>query len=193
MTRIDPSLPPRQPPQKQPPAQTITRRGFWPQVAAIAVGAIALAAPLASALVVFFDPLWRRGPGGKLIRVATLDAVPDDGIPREFPVVAERVDAWNRSREPIGAVYLRRAEGQKAIECLTATCPHAGCFVGYDSESSTFRCPCHNSSFMLDGKIIDPSPSPRAMDTLDCKVQNEAILVRFQSFYSGKTEKVAKQ
>ena len=62
----------------------------------------------------FFDPLRRSRALGKLIPVAPLDAVPDDGIPHEFPVVAERVDAWNRSLEPIGAVYLRRKAGEKA-------------------------------------------------------------------------------
>src|SRR5690348_321650 len=112
MARIDPSSPPRQAPPKPPAAPTSTRRGFWPRAAAVALGAVSLLVPAASALVVFFDPLSRRSAAGKLIRVATLDAVPDDGVPREFPVVAERVDAWNRSREPVGAVYLRRSRGQ---------------------------------------------------------------------------------
>ena len=42
------------------------------------------------------------------------------------------------------------------------------------------------------GQIIPPSPSPRAMDTLQCKVQQQEILVKFENFYTGKTEKVAK-
>ena len=118
--------------------------------------------------------------------------MPDDGIPHEFPVVAERVDAWNRSLEPIGAVYLRRKAGEKAIECLTATCPHAGCYINFDEQTKTFKCPCHNSQFALDGAIIEPSPSPRPMDSLDAQVQNAQVLVKFENFYSGRTEKVVK-
>jgi Rieske Fe-S protein len=118
--------------------------------------------------------------------------VPDDGLPREFPVIAERVDAWNRSIEPIGAVYLRRQPGQTKIECLTATCPHAGCFVNYDASTKTFQCPCHNSHFALDGAIIQPSPSPRPMDSLTCEVRQDQVLVKFEDFYSGREEKVAK-
>jgi Rieske Fe-S protein len=119
-------------------------------------------------------------------------AVPDDGVPRQFPIVAQHVDAWNRSLEPIGAVYLRRQPGETKIECLTATCPHAGCFVNFDAQTKTFMCPCHNSQFALDGAIIEPSPSPRPMDSLECQVANDQVLVKFEDFYSGKAEKVVK-
>lgn len=168
------------------------RRGFFRQAAAAACGGLALLVPLASGLVVFLDPLRRSNGLGSLIPVAPLDAVPADGIPHEFPVIAERVDAWNRSLEPIGAVYLRRGANGSAIECLTATCPHAGCFVSFDGPSGTFKCPCHNSQFTPDGAIIEPSPSPRAMDTLACEVRGQEILVKFEEFYSGRADKVVK-
>jgi quinol---cytochrome c reductase iron-sulfur subunit, bacillus type len=171
---------------------TVARRGFLTNALAVVIGAVAGFVPLASGLAVFFDPLRRTNRDHAAIRVATLESVPADGVPREFPVVAERVDAWNRSLEPIGAVYLRRVEGSESVECLTATCPHAGCFVSYDSDSNSFKCPCHNSSFQVDGSIIEPSPSPRPMDSLECSVRDQEILVKFQSFYSGTSDKVAK-
>ena len=172
----------------------LERRGFFARVWAILIGALIVLVPAASALAVFFDPLRRKASNpGKFIKVAPLDAVPDDGVVRQFPVIAERVDAWNRSTEPVGAVYLRRSEGQAVPECLTATCPHAGCFVAFDSETNTFKCPCHNSSFEVDGALIPLSPSPRAMDTLDCKVVGDEILVKYENFYTGKAEKVVKQ
>ena len=31
------------------------------------------------------------------------------------------------------------------------------------------------------------------MDTLECKVDEQEILVKFENFYTGKTEKVVKQ
>jgi Rieske Fe-S protein len=168
------------------------RRGFLVKSGAVVLGALAGLVPAFSGLVVFLDPLRRRGNSDSLVRVTTLDSLPDDGIPRQFPVIAERVDAWNRSLEPVGAVYLRRQPGQEQPECWTATCPHAGCFVDFDTTSRSFKCPCHNSSFQIDGQIIQPSPSPRAMDTLECKLQGQEVLVRFENFYTGKTEKVAK-
>jgi menaquinol-cytochrome c reductase iron-sulfur subunit len=165
------------------------RRG----VLALILGGLVAIVPFASGLAVFLDPLRRSGRGGRFVRVTGSDAVPADGIPREFPVVAERVDAWNRSVEPIGAVYLRRTSEASAPECWTATCPHAGCFVAFDGATNTFKCPCHNSAFNVDGQIISPSPSPRAMDTLECRVDGQDILVKFENFYTGKAEKIVKQ
>jgi menaquinol-cytochrome c reductase iron-sulfur subunit len=171
---------------------TSERRGFLAKAGALFCGGLVCLVPTLSGLAVFFDPLRRKNQFGKYLRVASLDALPDDGIPREFPVIAAHVDAWNRSLEPIGAVYLRRIKGQETPECLTATCPHAGCFIDFDEQTNTFKCPCHNSVFEADGQLIEPSPSPRSMDTLECRVDKQEILVKFQNFNTGKTEKVIK-
>lgn len=178
---------------QRPAPDVIERRGFFARTGALVVGSVVGLVPAAAALTVFFDPLRRSGRQGKFIGVAPVSAVPDDGVPRQFPVIAERVDAWNRSLEPVGAVYLRRKEGESQPECLSATCPHAGCFVAYDRETNTFKCPCHNSSFEPDGAIIEPSPSPRPMDTLACKIEQDEVLVKYENFYSGKAEKIVKQ
>jgi menaquinol-cytochrome c reductase iron-sulfur subunit len=173
-------------------APTSVRRGFLTQTGAIVLGGVAVLVPALSGLAVFLDPLGRRSKASKFIRVATLDSLPDDGVPRQFPVITEHIDAWNRSLEPIGAVYVRRNKGEATAQCWTATCPHAGCFVNYDGATNTFKCPCHNSTFQADGQMIEPSPSPRAMDTLECKIQGDEVLVKFQSFYTGTSDKVAK-
>ena len=177
----------------RPALTTDERRGFMTKTAAVILGGLVALVPAATGLAVFLDPLRRKAKGATFIPVAPLGAVPDDGIPRQFPVVAEHIDAWNQSTQPIGAVYLRRLPGEAKPECLTATCPHAGCFVAYDGATNTFKCPCHNSSFAVDGAIIEPSPSPRAMDTLPCEVEADEILVKFENFYTGKADKVIKQ
>jgi Rieske Fe-S protein len=184
---------PTAPRVESPVADVAERRGFVAQTVTVLIGGLVGLVPAASGLAVFLDPLRRKGRGGALLRVASLEAVPDDGIPRQFPVIAQHVDAWTQSREPIGAVYLRRRPGQEKPECLTATCPHAGCFVAYDGPTDTFKCPCHNSSFTVEGQIIEPSPSPRAMDALECQIEQQEILVKFENFYTGKSDQVVKQ
>ena len=91
----------------------------------------------------------------------------------------------------IGAVYLRREKG-KPVEALNVACPHAGCFVDYVAARHGYLCPCHNSTFALDGKINDPkSPSPRALDTLEVEIRGEGeIWVRFQNYRAGVSTKV---
>src|SRR6185436_8802440 len=117
---------------------------------------------------------------------------PADGLPRKFPVIAAKVDAWNRfEAAPIGAVYLRRTADGK-VEAFNAACPHAGCFVDFSESKKCFQCPCHDSSFALDGKIANPgSPSPRALDSLTVKVDDDgAVWVTFQNFQAGRADKV---
>ncbi len=167
------------------------------KTASIAIGSLLALVPLAAGLLVFFDPLRRGRASIGFIKVTTLDSVPDDGVPRAFPVVATRSDAWTFfPSEPIGAVFLRRQKGQATPEALQTTCPHAGCMLDFLAADKIFQCPCHNSAFQIDGEIIQPSPAPRPMDTLECKVVDDHgvknVLVRYESFLTGIAEKIAK-
>lgn len=175
-----------------PPAGDDSRRSFLAKVATVACGGLATLAPVAAGVWSFLDPLRRKSAAATFLPVTDLSAIPDDGVPRQFAVVADRVDAWTGfPREPIGAVYLRRQKGSKEVEALTATCPHAGCFVDLEPGGRSFRCPCHNSSFTLDGGIVEPSPSPRSMDSLECRVGvNGEVAVKWQTFRAGIADKV---
>ncbi len=171
------------------------RRGFLKKLASNVLAGIITLVPLAAGLAVWFDPVRRRtaADGGKLVRVANLSALPDDGVPRKFAVLASRVDAWNKSPESVvGAVYLRRVKGEKMPRAFNVVCPHAGCFVDYEETQDSFLCPCHNSTFALDGKINDPkSPSPRGLDELEVELRNGSeVWVKFQNYRAGVVEKI---
>lgn len=168
------------------------RRGFFKRAFATIIGIVIGLVPLASGLTVFFDPLRRKSSTSGAIRVTTLDALPIDGVPRKFPVVASRVDAWNTFTEvPIGAVYLRRT-GEKTLQAFNVVCPHAGCFVDFLTERGSFRCPCHESTFTADGKIDNPdSPAQRGLDSLKVEIRgNKEVWVEFQNFQAGHAEKI---
>jgi len=169
-----------------------SRRGFFTALLAILCGGLATLAPIGAGLWAFLDPLRRKNAAASFLPVTELAAIPDDGVPRQFAVVSDRVDAWTGfAAEPIGAVYLRRAKGSEKVEALSATCPHAGCFVEMEAGGKCFRCPCHNSEFTLDGGIVAPSPSPRPMDALECRVaRNGEVEVKWQKFRAGVAAKV---
>lgn len=38
---------------------------------------------------------------------------------------------------------------------LSRKCPHAGCNVNYNKLNNEFVCPCHNSRFNIDGKVLE--------------------------------------
>jgi menaquinol-cytochrome c reductase iron-sulfur subunit len=175
------------------------RRGFLAQGVALALGATAYAVPAVSGVVASLNPLRLKDATGVFLRITSLDTLPTDGLPRKFPVIAQRVDAWTRSVEPIGAVYLCRT-GEREVEALQVVCPHAGCTVQLEdvTDSKTqrkelgFACPCHKAYFDLRGKCLQTvSPSPRPLDTLEVKIEGSDVLVLFQNFKLGTADKVA--
>ena len=172
-------------------SEKLPRRDFFKCASALIIGGVVGIIPAIAGLFVFLDPLRRRTKSEGPIRVASLAALPKDGRPYKFPVIASRVDAWNKFPEvPIGAVYLRRT-GERQIEALNVVCPHAGCFVDFVPSRECFLGPCHNSTFALSGKINDPkSPSPRALDSLTVEIRGEEIYVQFQNFRTSVAEKI---
>ena len=168
------------------------RRNFIKKVCAVIIGGVAGLVPAISGLVVFLDPLRRRSRDDDEVLVASLSSLPEDGVPRKFSVMASHTDAWNRMpRVPVGAVYLRRI-GDRKVEAFNVICPHAGCFVDYVPTQKRYHCPCHNSSFRLDGAIADPrSPSPRGLDELEVEIRNgNEIWVKFQNFRAGQRQRI---
>lgn len=167
------------------------RRGFLVRLGALLAGALGALVPLGAGLATFFDPVRRKSAAGGFVKVAMLHALPEDGAPRRFPVIADRADAWNKfPAVPVGAVYLRRVAGK--VEALSVECPHAGCAVEFRAGANAFLCPCHDSAFRLDGSLADRrSPSPRGMDALEVEVRGGAeVWVKFQKFEAGKAHKV---
>jgi Rieske Fe-S protein len=184
---------PRYPHPEADPAKN-QRRGFLVALGALAAGTVALATPLIGALAVVLHPLRRRAAGSeeRFYRVASLEMLPADGVPRQFAVTADQHDAWTfATQQRVGAVYLRRQPDGQQVQAFNVVCPHAGCFVGFQLENKTFLCPCHNSSFSIDGAVVAPSPSPRGLDELAVKLDSDgSIWVAFKNFYAGRGEKV---
>lgn len=174
-------------------AVTAPRRDFFKETAALLVGGVLSLVPAVAGLLVWLDPVRRRAAstGAPFLRVATLEALPADAIPRRFAVLADKVDAWTRTPQTaIGAVYLRRMADGK-VTAFNVVCPHAGCFVDYQASRQGYFCPCHNSTFSADGTINVPSsPSPRGLDEMQVEVRGRDIWVQFQNFQTGRHDKV---
>jgi Rieske Fe-S protein len=177
-----------------PPLEPLSRRGFLTTAVAAVVTVIVGLVPVVTGAIFFFDPVTRRkksvGATGEqvdaegYIKVATTDALAEDGSPRAFKVVADLQDFWNKfPNAEIGSVYLRRTTSGE-ITCFTARCPHLGCTVHYEPAGEEFVCPCHESSFGLDGHRSNQIP-PRDMDALDVRVNDGEIWVKFQKFRAG--------
>lgn len=171
------------------PAPGPARRGFLKGLLTAGLGALAAVIPPSLGLAVFVHP-WRRGArtgAGGFVKVTTLSAVPPDGVPRRFMVVADRRNVWSTTPAvPVGAIYLRRTD-ETRLQAFNVICPHAGCLVDYAPARRGFFCPCHNSAFELDGRVAEArSPSPRGLDALAVEVRNGAeVWVKFQNYRPG--------
>jgi menaquinol-cytochrome c reductase iron-sulfur subunit len=173
-------------------SQDPQRREFLKQAAVAGIGGALVLVPLGAGAAVLLDPLRRKAVAGEMIFITSIDSLPSDGAPRKFAILAGRVDAWNKfPNAPVGAIYLRRTS-EKEVQALNVVCPHAGCFVDFRGSSKDYYCPCHNSSFALDGRIADPkSPSPRGLDSLEVEIRNgKEVWVRFENFQTGHSEKI---
>jgi menaquinol-cytochrome c reductase iron-sulfur subunit len=170
------------------------RRNFIVKAAAIVVGGLITVFPVLAGLFVFLDPLRRKSEASGAVFVGSLSSLPENGTPVKRSVLRTQVDIWNRTPNvPVGAVYVQRIVGTNQVRAVNAKCPHAGCFVNFKEDKNHYHCPCHNSSFSVDGQILDPdSPSPRALDELVAEVRNDSeIWVHFRNFRAGVKERHA--
>jgi menaquinol-cytochrome c reductase iron-sulfur subunit len=172
-------------------AKLAERRTFFKKVGALVAGGIAVMVPLGAGLATFFNPLRKRGGGtAEFIKVTTLEALKDDGLPHRFAVVADKTNVWMTEKNvAVGSVYLKR-KGDKIVAWNTV-CPHLGCQVDVVAGGS-FKCPCHNSMFGPDGSLTPGSVSPRGMDELEvdpAALKEGEVRVKYQEFVSSIAEK----
>ncbi|MEZ6116223.1 MAG: Rieske 2Fe-2S domain-containing protein [Pirellulaceae bacterium] len=171
------------------------RRGFIIQFLTGAIGACGFGARGAGNLV-FLNPIAKKkdsaGAKGKrdedgfvLLAGVTVESLPEDGTPVACKVFDDKIDAWNRfSNVEIGTVWIRRLD-ENNILAFSSICPHLGCAVDYRQTDRDFFCPCHTSSFDLEGNKTNSIP-PRGMDQLQVKTKpdtGDQIWLKYETFH----------
>jgi Rieske Fe-S protein len=191
------------------PAPPREDRRLVVKIMAGAVGALAGLVPAVAGLITFVDPATRRErkfsdpkkPAGHktddgFIRAVALADVPTDGTPLRVALRDDVTNKWTFApNEPIGEVLLRRESPQAEVTALTTVCPHAGCAVSLTKDADgkpIFKCPCHNSAFEIDGRRKPPTPSPRDMDSVETRVENGVVYVKYENYFTGREDKKAK-
>lgn len=58
----------------------------------------------------------------------------------------------NEMRQVSGTLYVTR--DSQGIYAIDIRCTHAGCTLNFMADSATWRCPCHQSLFLLDGTVV---------------------------------------
>lgn len=100
--------------------------------------------------------------------VADVSKLPDSE-PAEIVFHRQRVDGWKVIDEKTSAWVVKNAEPQ--IFALAPGCTHLGCAYRWVKEKNEFLCPCHTSTFAIDGKVTS-GPAPRPLDRYASRVVN---------------------
>lgn len=77
----------------------------------------------------------------------------DAGRPEEYEMGID--ERWARKQK----IWIVRTE--KGIYALVAICTHLGCTPTWGAQEQGVHCPCHGSTFSLDGDVREgPAPTP---------------------------------
>lgn len=188
------------------PDSSPTRRSTLIHLVTGFLSFLLIAVPSTLAGIFYLDPILRRkkaqAAGGDeldgFIKLPiTRDAIPDDGSPVAVTVNTTLDDAWNRFQDvPVGSVWLRKQPDGEVI-AFNSICPHLGCSVNYRPGEQDFYCPCHTSSFDLDGNKTNEIP-PRDMDELQListkddqpSEDGQELWLKFENFRGATSEKI---
>jgi Rieske Fe-S protein len=72
-------------------------------------------------------------------------------------------------------VYVVKVSATEAV-VFDAACPHARCTLGFDEGAEQFACPCHASTFTIEGRKIS-GPAPRDMVRAAAEVVSGDVIV----------------
>jgi len=151
--------------------ESTTRRTFYSAVIAGLGGLMtaALAAPAAAYLLL--RPKSQKQsdfvPAADLAQLTV-------GKPEEVVFRRTRVDGWRVLNEKSTAWVVR--ENDQNVVAFTPQCTHLGCAYHWDEKEHNFLCPCHTSTFSIEGKVLT-GPAPRPLDRYVTKIDQGKILI----------------
>ncbi len=151
--------------------QNTSRRGFY-SVFINGLGTLmgaALAIPAAVYLLV--KPKMKKT--SDWVDAADLNTL-QIGQPQEVVFRRSRVDGWRVENEKSTA-WVVRMNAQDVV-AYSPSCTHLGCAYHWDEQSKEFLCPCHTSTFSIDGKVLG-GPAPRPLDRYLTRIDNGKLLI----------------
>lgn len=94
--------------------------------------------------------------------------------PEEVVFRKNRVDGWKVTSEKSTAWVVKLADNQAVA--FSPQCTHLGCAYHWDENNKNFLCPCHTSTFDIDGRVLS-GPAPRPLDRFQVRVEGTKLLI----------------
>ncbi len=96
------------------------------------------------------------------------------GTPQEVSFRINKVDGWKVSSEKTTAWVVKTSDTQAIA--FSPQCTHLGCAYHWDQNSKNFLCPCHTSTFSIDGAVLS-GPAPRPLDRYEVKIAGNQLQI----------------
>ncbi len=74
-------------------------------------------------------------------------------------------------------IIIRNSTDKNSLIAVNPICTHAGCAVNWEQNQKSFVCPCHESKFAPDGKVLG-GPATEALQTYTAKLEGGDVLVK---------------
>lgn len=169
---------------EQPLPSNGSRRSFLGAI--LGLGSALVAATLAVPVLRYvFYPLSAGSDDSEWTEVDSVSNISGAEMPLRHVLDLKQRDGWRETAsQPI--VYIVKTSDKLTV--LSAICPHLGCTVPWDPGRKEFVCPCHGGTFAPDGTRIS-GPPRRSLDSLESKVSDGKLLVKYQSFRPDVSDK----
>src|SRR5262249_10586284 len=98
-------------------------------------------------------------------------------------VVVSQDAGWGKFQSQRSVWIIRKGD---SVKVFSGVCPHLGCSV--NTRADKFICACHGSEWDSEGTTL-AGPTPRGLDTLEVRVENKKVNIRYQNFKQGVSTK----
>lgn len=151
-------------------AETTRRRfylafiyGLW----AVITGMLSIPA----LVYLFFPPKVKKA--AQWVDAADLSQIPLNS-PEEVVFRRNKVDGWKITSEKATAWVVKTAPDK--VIAFGPQCTHLGCAYHWDERNKNFLCPCHTSTFAIDGTVLG-GPAPRPLDRYAVKIEGNKLQI----------------
>ena len=148
-----------------------TRRTFYLSAVYVLGAIMTLAMAIPTALYLLIPPRVRSRSGW--IDAGDVSQL-TPGVPVELSFQESRLDGWKVLTEKKTAWVVK--EPNNKIVAFGPQCTHLACAYHWEMDAGKFLCPCHGSSFALDGSVIT-GPAARPLDRYLTKIENNRLQI----------------
>jgi menaquinol-cytochrome c reductase iron-sulfur subunit len=153
------------------PTSELTRRRFYIGAIYAVWAAIGAALGIPALIYLFLPPRVRHE--NQWVDVGDVSQLTPNS-PVEMTFRRNRIDGWKVISERSTAWVVKRPDS--SVTAFGPQCTHLGCAYHWEESKNEFVCPCHNSIFGVDGRVIS-GPAPRPLDRYEAKVEGSHVML----------------